>query len=74
MIFFLDFSKAFDTVDHTILLKKYLSMASGEMLCHGSRAIWKADVNLLLIMVYHLKLKYYNVEFLKAPLLDHFTF
>ena len=42
---FLDFSKAFDTVSY---FKNYLSVASEEMLCHGSRVIWKTDVNLLL--------------------------
>ena len=48
------------------LTSKMMPMASEEMLCHGSRAIWK-----LRVMVYYLKLKYYNVEFHKVPFLDH---
>ena len=45
IVFFLNFSKAFDAVE-----------------------------NLLLIMVYHLILRNCNLEFLKVPFLDHFSF
>ena len=71
---FLDFSKAFDTVNHVILLKNCQSMVSEEMHCHGLSVIWKTDGTFLLIMVYHLILKFYNVEFLKVLFLDYSSF
>ena len=74
MEFFLIFQRLLIQWTTQFYFKNYLSMASEEMLCHGSRAIWKTDVSLLLIMVYYLKLKYYNVELLKAPFLAHFSF
>ena len=36
---FLDFSKAFDTVDHDILLKKYITMEFVILVLNGIRVI-----------------------------------
>ena len=43
---FLDFSKAFDTVDQSFLLDKILFMASNLQLYNDLKIIWLGDLNI----------------------------
>ena len=43
---FLDFSKASDTVDHDILLKKYVTMEFGTLVLNGFRVTCLSENNM----------------------------
>ena len=54
---FIDFSKAFDTVDHNLLLKKWNYMVFKVQLTNGSMIINLIDINMLHTIVRNLNRK-----------------
>ena len=64
---YLDFSKAFDTVNHDILLQNCITMESEVTHMNGLKVIWQTGSSMWLTMVYSHLPRRYNVVFLKGP-------
>ena len=71
---YLDFSKAFDTMNPMILLQSCTTVVFGVVPIIGSLVVWQTDHNLLHIMVSKLILKISNVVYHKGLFWVNFSF
>ena len=66
IMIFIDFEKAFDTVDHEIILKKKCVLVSEGIQICSSDHIWLIEASLVLWMEYNLIQALWNMKYLRV--------